>query len=93
MLTCAFDARCTVSMATTYGCPARRLTTPGSASGSCARNLASLVHEVGVGAAVANIFTGIIAEVAVRDSDAWLYRVSYNITLFGRIVFTQVVIS
>jgi hypothetical protein len=46
-----------------------------------------------VGAAVANIFTGIIAEVAVRDSDAWLYRVSYNITLFGRIVFTQVVIS
>jgi 3',5'-cyclic AMP phosphodiesterase CpdA len=32
MLTCAFDARCTVSMATTYGCPARRLATPGSAS-------------------------------------------------------------
>ena len=44
------------------------------------------------GAPVGNIFTGIIADVAVRDSDAWLYRVSYNITLLGRIVFTRVVI-
>jgi hypothetical protein len=40
-------------------------------------------HQVG------NIFTGIIADTAVRDSDAWLYRVGYNITLEGRIVFTQ----
>jgi len=36
-----------------------------------------------------NIFTGIIADVAVRDSDAFLYRVGYNITLKGRIVFTE----
>ena len=36
-----------------------------------------------------NIFTGIIADTAVRDSDAILYRVGYNITLEGRIVFTQ----
>ena len=35
-----------------------------------------------------NIFTGIIADTAVRDSDAILYRVGYNITLEGRIVFT-----
>jgi len=49
--------------------------------------------DVNSGTPVANIFTGIIAEVAVRDSDAWLDRVIYNITLLGRIVFTQVVIS
>lgn len=40
-----------------------------------------------------NIFTGIIADTAVRDSDAWLYRVGYNITLEGRIVFTEIVIQ
>jgi hypothetical protein len=39
-----------------------------------------------------NIFTGIIADTAVRDSDAWLYRVGYNITLEGRIVFTDIVL-
>jgi hypothetical protein len=38
---------------------------------------------------VGNIFTGIIADVAVRDSDAFLYRVGYNITLKGRIVFAE----
>jgi hypothetical protein len=36
------------------------------------------------------IFEGITVDVGVRDSDAWLYRVGYNITLFGRIVFTSV---
>jgi hypothetical protein len=36
---------------------------------------------------VGNIFTGINADLAVSDSDAWLYRVSYNITLLGKIVF------
>jgi hypothetical protein len=36
---------------------------------------------------VGNIFTGIDVDVAVRDSDAWLYRVGYSITLVGRIVF------
>lgn len=38
---------------------------------------------------IGNIFTGIIADVAVRDSDAFLRRVGYNITLAGRIVFTE----
>lgn len=38
---------------------------------------------------VNNIFTGILADLAVRDSDAYLYRVSYNISLLGKIVFTQ----
>jgi hypothetical protein len=41
------------------------------------------------GQPVDNIFTGIIVDVAVRDQDAWLYRVSYNITLTGWIAFTQ----
>jgi hypothetical protein len=41
---------------------------------------------------VNNIFTGINVDVAVRDTDAWIFRVSYNITLLGKIVFTEVVI-
>jgi hypothetical protein len=45
------------------------------------------------GQLVNGIFTGIIADTAVRDSDAILYRVGYNITLEGRIVFTQIVIQ
>ena len=38
--------------------------------------------------AVGNIFTGIDVDLAVRDTDAHIYRVGYNITLRGRIVFT-----
>jgi hypothetical protein len=43
-----------------------------------------------------NLFSGIQVDVAVRDTDAWLYRVSwvsYNITLLGKIVFGQVIIT
>jgi hypothetical protein len=36
---------------------------------------------------VNNIFAGVNADLAVSDSDAWLYRLSYNITLLGKIVF------
>ncbi len=36
---------------------------------------------------VNNIFTGVNADLAVSDSDAWFYRLGYNITLLGRIVF------
>ena len=36
---------------------------------------------------VGNLFSGINVDLAVRDTDAWLYRLSYNITLLGRIVF------
>jgi hypothetical protein len=36
---------------------------------------------------VNNIFSGIDVDLAVRDTDAWLYRLGYNITLIGRIVF------
>jgi hypothetical protein len=39
------------------------------------------------GQPVNNIFTGVNADLAVQDSDAWLYRLSYNITLLGKIVF------
>ncbi len=34
-----------------------------------------------------NIFTGVNVDVGVRDTDAWLYRIGYNITLRGKIVF------
>jgi hypothetical protein len=40
---------------------------------------------------IGNIFNGILVDVAVRDSDAWLYRVGYNITLLGQIVFTNAI--
>jgi hypothetical protein len=36
---------------------------------------------------VGNIFTGINVDVAVRDTDAWINRVGYNITLLGKITF------
>lgn len=39
------------------------------------------------------LFTGIQVDVAVRDSDAWIHRVSYHITLLGKIVFTPIVIT
>ena len=32
------------------------------------------------------------ADLAVRDSDAFLYRVGYHITLVGRIIFSPVII-
>jgi hypothetical protein len=40
-----------------------------------------------------NLFLGIQVDVAVRDTDAWLYRLSYNITLLGKIVFGNVIIT
>jgi hypothetical protein len=39
---------------------------------------------------VGNVFTGVDVDVAVRDTDAWIYRVGYNITLLGKIVFLTV---
>jgi hypothetical protein len=40
--------------------------------------------------AVGNIFTGINVDVAVRDTDAWIYRIGYNVTLLGKIVFLTI---
>lgn len=42
---------------------------------------------------VTNLFDGIQVDVAVRDTDAILSRLSYNIVLLGRIVFGPVIIS
>lgn len=39
---------------------------------------------------VGNIFTGIDVDVAVRDTDAFLFRVGYHINLLGKIVFLVV---
>lgn len=41
---------------------------------------------------VNNIFTGVNVDAAVRDTDAWIYRLGYNITLLGRIAFTPNII-
>ncbi|HET9312910.1 MAG TPA: peptidoglycan DD-metalloendopeptidase family protein [Nitrospira sp.] len=40
-----------------------------------------------------NLFSGIQVDVAVRDTDAWLYRLSYKITLLGKIVFRAIIIT
>lgn len=40
-----------------------------------------------------NLFSGIQVDVAVRDSDAWLYRLSYEITLSGKIAFSPIIIT
>jgi hypothetical protein len=37
-----------------------------------------------------NLFTGVNADVGVRDTDAWILSLSYNITLRGRIVFPKI---
>jgi hypothetical protein len=39
---------------------------------------------------VNNIFTGVNADLAVSDTDAWIYRLGYNITLLGKIFFVKV---
>jgi hypothetical protein len=41
---------------------------------------------------VNNIFSGINVDVAIRDTDAWIYRLGYNITLVGKIHFIEAVI-
>jgi hypothetical protein len=40
-----------------------------------------------------NLFAGIQVDAAVRDSDAYLYRLGYRITLVGKIVFSPVIIE
>jgi murein DD-endopeptidase MepM/ murein hydrolase activator NlpD/tetratricopeptide (TPR) repeat protein len=44
------------------------------------------------GAPIGNIFSGIQVDVAVSDVDAFLYRLSYHITLLGKIKFGQPII-
>jgi hypothetical protein len=36
---------------------------------------------------VGNVFTGITVDLGVRDTDAYILKLSYNITLLGRIIF------
>jgi hypothetical protein len=39
-----------------------------------------------------NIFSGIIVEIGASDTDAFLHRVNYHITLIGKIVFANSVV-
>jgi hypothetical protein len=39
-----------------------------------------------------NCFSGIVVDVAVSDIDAYFYRISYHITLIGKIRFGQPII-
>lgn len=42
------------------------------------------------GGTATQIFQGINVDLAVRNTDAFLYRVSYNITLVGKIITTRI---
>jgi hypothetical protein len=44
-------------------------------------------YDIVANAIIGNVFDGIFVDLAVRDSDAWLYRVGYHITLLGKIKF------
>lgn len=39
------------------------------------------------------MFQGILVDIAVRDSDAFFHRLSYNISLVGKIVFSPIIIT
>jgi hypothetical protein len=41
------------------------------------------------GAEIYNIFTGIDVDIGVRDNDAWILKLGFNITLLGKIVFVD----
>jgi hypothetical protein len=44
------------------------------------------------GSQVDRIFNGVDVDVAVRNNKAWLYRVSYHVTLLGKIAFLPPVV-
>ncbi|HEY3178136.1 MAG TPA: M23 family metallopeptidase [Casimicrobiaceae bacterium] len=39
------------------------------------------------------LFAGIQVDIAVRDTDAWIFRLGYNIALLGRIVYVPIIIT
>jgi hypothetical protein len=41
------------------------------------------------GSYVGNIFAGIDVDIGVRDNDAWILKLGFNITLLGKIVFVD----
>jgi hypothetical protein len=43
--------------------------------------------EAGTGQTLQNLLSGMIVDLAVRDTDAFLYRVSYSITVQGKMKF------
>ena len=49
------------------------------------------VNSRNVGAVdnVFNIFTGISVDLGVRDTDAFILKLSYNVTLLGKIVLAE----
>lgn len=49
-------------------------------------------EDVATNATINKIFSGILVDLAVRDSDAVLHRISYHISLLGRIRFGQPII-
>jgi hypothetical protein len=49
--------------------------------------------DVFTNAPLTSVFAGMQVDLAVRDTDAWLHRVGYHITLLGKIVFAPIVIT
>ena len=46
------------------------------------------VNDAFTNAPISNVFDGIQVDVAVQDTDAFIRRVSFEIILIGKIVFT-----
>jgi hypothetical protein len=43
--------------------------------------------EAGTGQTLQNLLSGMIVDLAVRDTDAFLYRISYSISVQGKMKF------
>jgi Peptidase family M23 len=39
------------------------------------------------------LFSGIQIDIAVRDTDAWIFRLGYNIALLGKIIYVPIIIT
>jgi hypothetical protein len=40
-----------------------------------------------------NLFSGIQVDIAVRDTDAWIFRLGYNIALMGKVIYLPLIIT
>jgi hypothetical protein len=39
------------------------------------------------------LFSGIQVDIAVRDTDAWIFRLGYNVALLGKIIYVPIIIT
>ena len=49
------------------------------------------VHFGGTGEVLNDIYAGIDVDIAVRNNQAWIYRISYQVTLIGLLAYNPVI--